>query len=433
MDGIEATIQIKGSADLAPPPPVVLVTAHATDELARRAEAAGVDVFLTKPVSQSALWNAVNEAMGGGRRTRPAADEMVTFEGSRVLLVEDNDINRRVAIELLEAAGLDVAAAENGTDALSRLEREPFAAILMDIQMPGMDGLEATRRIRALARGGEVPIIALTAHAMAGDRERFLTAGMNDYVSKPIDEAELLAALARWLPHCRTTVSRKRSAPHRELPGLDLSRALLRVRGNQRLLKRLVRDFVGRREEMLEEIRTAISEGRAAEALALAHTLKGSAGAIAATRVAATAAEIECVLRDGGEPRLEPLADALAELVKSARQLDEDQSVTEAPPEIPAPTPRDLDDAALRRALSVLRHELETNGLAATAALHPVAAALAGRGIDKKLRQIEVEIDLLRYDNAVKTLRSIAHAVGIEEAGQEDVGGEVDTGHEETA
>lgn len=144
------------------------------------------------------LLNRVMEQASAERQ--PSAGETGFAAGQRVLLVEDNEINREVAQEMLVIAGLSVTPAENGVEALRVLEEANFDAVLMDVQMPEMDGIDATRAIRADLRYGVLPIIAMTAHAMEGDRERCLEAGMNDYVTKPIEENELLGVLSKWLP-----------------------------------------------------------------------------------------------------------------------------------------------------------------------------------------------------------------------------------------
>ena len=195
MDGIEAGRRIKKGAGARKVPTVVMVTAYGREEIMRQAEGAGLDGFLIKPVNESVLLNTIMEVLGRGvhRQFRPLAaqatqpDAMASIRGARLLVAEDNEINQQVAREILESAGFVVEIANNGREAVEKVRSSPYDAVLMDIQMPEMDGLQATAELRQDGRFVDLPIIAMTAHAMAGDREQSLKAGMNDHVNKPID------------------------------------------------------------------------------------------------------------------------------------------------------------------------------------------------------------------------------------------------------
>jgi len=229
MNGDEVTQRLQADPDIHPKPKVVMVTAYGREDVIRLADQAGVNGFLIKPVSPSLLLDTLVTVMGRGRllglatrsgpypaghlaapppegrEATPAQALPPALAGARILLVEDNDINREFATELLLSEGLRVEEAGDGAEALAQVQAREYDAVLMDIQMPVMDGLEATRRIRALAAapGGErfatLPIIAMTALAMTGDAEKTLAAGMNDHVTKPVNPERLMAALARWL------------------------------------------------------------------------------------------------------------------------------------------------------------------------------------------------------------------------------------------
>ena len=197
--------------------PVVLVTAYARDEIVASARDVGVETLLVKPISASSLYEVVLRLLGGPWLAEPA-DGTVRLEprrfaeGARILLVEDNPLNREVAVDMLQATGAKVVVAANGNEALELVGREVFDLILMDVQMPGMNGLEATRSIRALGAAGTMPILALTASSMPGDRERCLAAGMVDYLVKPVDPPAFLAALERWIPPVEFRRVRRRSS-----------------------------------------------------------------------------------------------------------------------------------------------------------------------------------------------------------------------------
>ena len=204
MDGIETARQL---AALAQPPAVVLVTAYGREEVFREATRAEIEHVLVKPVNPSILFDAAIQALGGATTSTaeqaqdPAADDpdVAAVRGARILLVEDNLLNQQVAQELLQEVGFVVEIAENGEEAVAQVRAGAFEAVLMDMQMPVMDGMTATRLIREDSRFARLPILAMTANAMEGDREQCLEAGMNDHIPKPIDPEELFATLRRWI------------------------------------------------------------------------------------------------------------------------------------------------------------------------------------------------------------------------------------------
>ena len=207
VNGIETTKMIKSDPDIPSRLLVIMVTAYGREEIRKQAESVEIDVFLVKPVTNSLLFDAIMEAFGkhGGRKSRPIKygvekiSEIGNIRGARVLLAEDNEINQQVATELLEKAGLRVTIANNGKEAIKAIEGSEFDLVLMDVQMPEMDGLEATGYIRENPRFSNLPIVAMTAQAMTGDREKCIEAGMDDYVTKPIDVNDLFSALVKWI------------------------------------------------------------------------------------------------------------------------------------------------------------------------------------------------------------------------------------------
>jgi len=215
VDGLEATRLIKEDSALRKQPAVVMVTAFGREEVRDEAERLNIEAFLLKPVTKSMIVDTLVTLFSPSRgETATAADtateQGVRLDGLRVLLVEDNEINQQVAVELIEGAGAKVTVAGDGRQGVELLETAtdplPYDVVLMDVQMPEMDGLEATREIRAREQEGPIhpsgstrlPIIALTAHALTGDRDRCLVAGMDDYLMKPLRRKDLEEALARW-------------------------------------------------------------------------------------------------------------------------------------------------------------------------------------------------------------------------------------------
>jgi two-component system sensor histidine kinase/response regulator len=268
----------------------------------------GISAYLTKPIRQEELLDAILTALG----TRPSTDTMPPLvtrhslrevrNSLRILLAEDNAVNQLVAVRLLEKHGHAVTVAENGRKALETFDKEPYDLILMDVQMPEMDGWEATQAIRMKekATGGHIPIIAMTAHAMKGDEERCIAAGMDDYLTKPIRTAALLEALdkiARRQPETADTAHAAPSQPAND--AIDLAVALERLDGDRDLFEELVQVFRNECPNVIEEMRQAIGQGDAKTLERSAHGLKGSSAQLGGLAVSQIAMQIEKMARSG--------------------------------------------------------------------------------------------------------------------------------------
>jgi signal transduction histidine kinase/CheY-like chemotaxis protein/HPt (histidine-containing phosphotransfer) domain-containing protein len=243
-----------------------------------------------------------------------AVAKNIRFDGARVLVADDNATNQLIAREMLAAAGATVHCVGNGAEALSAATTRNFDAVLMDMQMPGMDGLDATRQLRQA--GGAMPILAMTANVMDKDRQECLAAGMNDVVAKPIDEPQLLATLAKWLAPSAASVAETRPAeavatlPAR-LPGIDLADALRRMGGRQAMLLGMLRDFVGDEAETVRLMRAHGENGNAAAAGQAAHALRGLAVNLGCGQLSAAAQAVETAARQNDAGGLRPLLGAV--------------------------------------------------------------------------------------------------------------------------
>jgi signal transduction histidine kinase/CheY-like chemotaxis protein len=323
MDGIEASRRIKNHTGLRKIPPIVLVTAYGREEAIQQVEEIGLEGFLLKPVSPSMLFDAIMQALGKevqdvslmGRKKEKKSKALKAIHGARVLLVEDNEINQQVALEILQGARLNVTVVDNGQKGVDAAKKKQYDAILMDIQMPVMDGYTASREIRNLkSKIGNVPIIAMTAHAMAGDEQKSIEAGMNDHVTKPIDPDQLFATLQKWIkPVAEPTVVQKsavRDAPAEpdqvvpveddlpeSLPGFDLATGLSRLMGNKRLYRKLLLDFGANYGGVAGDIREALAARNFTRAHSLVHNLKGLAGNLAATGLQASTVAMEKLVK----------------------------------------------------------------------------------------------------------------------------------------
>jgi two-component system sensor histidine kinase/response regulator len=429
MDGIALLRQLQARDGQLPA--TVMASAFGSEALVCEAQAAGVAVFVHKPVSPTTLFDAAMQALGRGVAQAtpvPVRAGRDFWPARSVLVVEDNAVNRLVACELLVEFGVTVRTAASGLEAVAALAEQSVDLVLMDIQMPGLDGVETTRRIRRLP-GGRVPVVALTAHAMLGDRDRFLGAGMDDYLAKPIEEIDLLRVLRRWLPPpeirsevvINPAVEAVLSGPalHPESQTgstdvLDLATALRRVRGNRDLLARLLGDFAQRHRDDAEILGTLLDAGQMREASALLHGLKGAAATLALTPLAAEAAAVEeQLLRTDRRPVLEGLAGALANAL--AHIASQDAATTPAgstTPEVPAASTIPTDHRAARKALDALDHSLARNALSAEA--HWRALQVAWPGATSELQAVGARIRILDFAGARELLRPLAERMTIE-------------------
>jgi polar amino acid transport system substrate-binding protein len=310
MDGIELGDKITNGDILSTPPVFVMVTAYDRDEMLKKAQHINLASSITKPVTASTLLDITQKVMG----EEHIADNKVsnskldfsaasTIVGAEILLVEDNEINQQIAVELLEMAGLIVTVANNGKIAIDILEGKSFAAVLMDIQMPVMDGYTATRQLRKDEKYASLPIIAMTANAMTGDREKCIDAGMNDHLSKPINPQEVYKTLAQWIEPTGNDASQlllnqieTQTDDLPVLPGFDVDSALLRMGGKSSTYRKALKKVATAEADTVERIRQAVNEEDYHSAELIAHTLKGVAGNIGADFVVPSAEKLERML-----------------------------------------------------------------------------------------------------------------------------------------
>ena len=319
LDGIETGKRILALSELDTAPHLVMVTAYDREEVIKQAEESGFENVLIKPVTSSILFDTAIAALGAeleGTETVQAGPsfDIERARGARVLLVEDYEINQEVAIGQLEDAELFVDLAENGADAVRMVRENDYDLVLMDMQMPVMDGIEATRIIRSDLRFRNLPIVAMTANALVSDREMCLQAGMNDHIAKPIDPDQLFGVLLRWIRRpdgdgaatkdgasVKTpgTIANAADAVPLDIAGIDVKSALKRIGGNRKRYETLLRRFAQQQAGTVEGIRGALSLGDAASAERAAHSLKGAAGTLGAAALSEAAAKAESAIKTG--------------------------------------------------------------------------------------------------------------------------------------
>jgi len=471
MDGIETAKQIRQDVHLKQIPTIIMVTAYGREEVMQQAQKAELDGFLIKPVNQSVLFNTIMEVFGqkADRKTRsspwqvPQNKELESVRGAKILLVEDNEVNQQVATELLEKAGLSVTIAENGREAIQAVKTSSFDLILMDIQMPDMDGYEATRAIRDYEAGKRqesglssvssdfTPIVAITAHAMSGDRKKCLEAGMNDYVSKPISPRELFSAIIRWikpaslqktasLNFCtpepgnaepqfgvetlrgaeiaflQKTASLNFCTPEAEtvntgeplLTGINIKDALERI-GDRELFRKILLKFKENHSNVSDEINVALKNGDTELALRLAHTIKGVAGNISAHDLYKAALELETGLRQGSsrEGLLEKFSQCLNIVLHSIGTMEQ----KEEPKAVVSTEPADI--SKIKVVLTELSELLEDDYTEAADRLNSLKRLVNDSAIREKLKHLEYFMGQYDTDSALKTLYRIADLLNI--------------------
>ena len=348
MDGLETARRIRQMATSTEPPVIIMHSDYELQEVRPLAQEVGIDAFLPKPATASAFYDAIMNALGHhldhGVSQQPIPAQQARSDNSRVLLVEDNEINQEIACELLRMAQVRVDTVNNGQEAVDAVAQTAYALIFMDVQMPVMDGLEATRRIRAA--GYTMPIIAMTAHAMRGDRDISLSAGMNDHLTKPLDPEALFTTINHWLPFATSSVvapapgspsatqsrdgstvapgtttsstyTRARRLPDR-IEGFNLSAGLSAVGKNEALYADLLGKFASRYATITEDITNSLQNNDLETAVRLAHTVKGIAANLGAESLAEAAGALEKTITNDPSmtaPHLKTLVLRLADAV----------------------------------------------------------------------------------------------------------------------
>ena len=426
MNGLEALAGIRADAAGGDAPPAcIMVTAYHRVALLESASQRGVplDGVLNKPVSPSTLLDQMMQVFGGGagqsrkaQRQSCYKDDALALRGAWLLLVEDNEVNQEVAQQILSDAGIRVDIAGNGAIALAKIAENAYDGVLMDCQMPVMDGYQATRKLRQDARYSSLPVIAMTANAMVGDKEKCLDAGMNDFIAKPIDVAQLFGTLARWIAPARTQeVAVVVAAPEAALPaiaGLKLDDALRRMGGNARLMRKLLDRFVETQFDAMLRISAAMAHGQRETAIREAHTLKGLAGNIGAASLADSAARIEYLLslesHDGLPQALTACSHVLDELVP---RISLAMQLRTTPIEQVGGPAMQVDRDRLEADLRELSQLLQQDDAQAVKHLENIAPVLVAAGQAEHARRLKRMLGLYDFEGALLQLNEAAVAL----------------------
>jgi len=418
IDGFTAASHIRDGLGLNEQPKMILVSAAGrlvSEELDKHAEI--FDEVLSKPVRQEDLSAVIFNLFGlkhSGKShcSSPNAQRKVPsmrqIQGSQILLVEDNAINQQVAVEILEQSGFLVDVAGNGQECLDMLAKKNYDCVLMDIQMPVMDGYTATRKIREQPVYESLPILAMTANVMSEDRQRVLDAGMNDHISKPVVPNDLFTTLIKWITPAERAVPPRHNETNNfdssvhlpsHIEGIDLPKALLNVGGNRKLLKKLLVDFWTDHHGDIAVMQREFGQGNYAVVQRMAHTLKGVGGSIAANSLQSSAAVLEASLREGQTSTALLQIQALDKVLEPLMQHLQDWSKSQSEPTISV---RPMSDDEVEDSLNLLEQLLKS--------FDPDAAEKA----KQFLSRIEVapqtrerlikEADSFDFDSALETL-----------------------------
>jgi signal transduction histidine kinase/CheY-like chemotaxis protein len=439
MDGIETSRRIINHRDLKKKPVIIMVTSYGREFVMKQAEELGLDGFLLKPISPSMLLNVIMQAFH--LEGKPTMDPdilkqvylntgiVAAIRGARILLAEDNELNQQVAVEILESAGFVVEVADNGKEALEMVRTKEYDAVLMDIQMPEIDGFTAAQKIRGLdSHTRNIPIIAMTAHALRGDREKSLAAGMNHHIAKPIDPNELYHVLAQWIkpgdreistrPIAQVTAGNPDETTFPPMPGIDIQAGLARIQGNRELYKKLLQQFYAAHKNTVKTIEGAVNSGDYNRARQIVHDVKGISGNISAMDLYAAARELETRIKPGDPGGLEePLhhfamcmdkvMDAIAgpdqgkeELVPAGGSGPEEQG--------------EVEISFVKPLILKLARLIRSADQDAAAALETLEKYLDGAGHTDRLKILKQTIGRYDFENALVCLRETAKLLGID-------------------
>ena len=425
MDGVELVNRIN-QLDLNERPAIVMATAFDHEELEAALGSTPVGAILSKPATPSSLFDSIMVALH--RETALVAVPQVTpaelsrqLAGRRVLLVEDNEVNRELAHEMLTNIGLDVALAENGQQAVEAVRANDYDLVLMDCQMPVMDGYEATGKIRDELHLRNLPIVAMTANALASDRERCLSAGMNDHIPKPIDVAVLYATLTHWLrPRDRDALPAPLARPDSASDGakIDSASALARMGGNRAMYDRLIVRFRENQGDAVERLQADREVGDSAAMILRAHTLRGLAGNIGAVALSRLAGELEDKLRQGAATGDDAIGELLSRLGDALPKALAIPTNAVEPTESPV---RQANVPALdSKALATLQRLLDDDDAAAVRLFEEIAPQLGPHGEATLVAQLARQISQYEFDDASATLRQITDKLGRDGANPTD-------------
>lgn len=434
MDGIETSRRIKQNLKLDRIPMIIMMTAFGREEIIKQSEQLNINAFLIKPVNESLLFNTILEVLGRAAttaqipiiKTGEATGDIDTRKHARILLVEDNVFNQQVASEILQHVGIRVDIANNGKEAIDAINQKAYDLVLMDVQMPIMSGYEACAIIRKNDKHKNLPIVAMTAHAVTGAREECLAAGMDDYLSKPIDPERLYQVLIKWIKADNPRLVSEGEGDHKKTnnpigeatlpdcrPDIDVSEGVTRMMGNEKRYRQLLLDFAKDYGLISEDIKSKLIQKDYQAISELAHMLKGVAGNLSIKSIEAVSAELETVFSQEQAPEsndeqlLTRFEQTLTAVILTINSLNENQ-LTEESGEKSETTSADAQTILIR-----MEELLKANNSDVEDYLEDLKNALPGSNWDEPLSILTESIDHFDFEKALISLQSIIKATSI--------------------
>ncbi len=426
MDGIKTSKLIKANNQLSKIPTIIMVTAHGREEIKKEAQNAGLDGFLIKPVTPSVLLDTVVTYLGKNtsKKTEDDLDREkeslpLTIQGAKILLVEDNAINQEIANEILKNAGLIVTIANNGKEAVEKVKESEFDLVLMDLQMPEMNGFEATKIIKSDPSLKDLPVLAMTANVMKHDIEKCMNAGMQGHIAKPIDTKYLFKMLGKWIKPREefTSIPTPPKDSSNEMddveipnfPEINVQKSLEMIGGDKALYRKLLFQFHDLCLNSMQEIEAALEEDDIKTVGSLMHTLKGASGSIGATNLASASGKIESqILEKGvGKPDLDldNFSECFGKVISSLSQLNTRDSKTKDQPEMGRPVE---DHKTLLDSLNDLEPLLKTRKPKKCAqALEKVLSLSWPPDLLGEIKNLEQSVNKYKFTKAIATLESL--------------------------
>jgi|GEM_PF-2156374 len=420
LNGIETSYAIKNHENMSQVPAILMVTAYDVENAQKDERISSVDGFLTKPVKQSVLFDTVmkifNLEKADGNKT-PALEKgdfelkwLPSIAGAEVLLVEDNKINQQVARELLEKSGLNVTIADNGYEAIAKVAQKTFDLVFMDIHMPELDGIEAAKQIRSQSKYADLPIVAMTANAMEGDKDLSLASGMNGHITKPINPSVLVNTLIKWIKPKNTWSEKPESPDTRKETWLTFNtinsdQGIKNVGGDSKFYLKILQEFADSNRNVAEQIKHDIVTGDYKKAFIAVHTVRGIAGNIAAFSLYEAAAQLEGALRNETNNGVESFYLQFNESITNV--LAELQVLAARPSNTPLLVGDDINREAAQLLLNKLRILLDEANAEAGDLIMEIneilTTPLTGGLVNILIDQIE-NVD---FDKALETLNQI--------------------------
>ncbi len=417
LDGIETIRKIYNDFNIPKKPTIIMITAHGREEAMHQATGLSISCFIDKPIFERVLIRALLKALGlieegayiDNILHKEIAQSIASLRGAKILLVEDNQTNQELAIDLLSSNEIDVQLAQNGQEAIEMVELQEYDGVLMDCQMPIIDGYEATRILRNDARFKKLPILAMTANAMAHDREMALESGMNDHIPKPINPKHLFDTMAKWIkpknPQLISKVAKQSSKSDETLPpldGIDTTKGLKSVMGNVQKYKALLIKFKTREAHFVQTFSNALKDEDFDTMIRLAHTLKGLSGTIGAIELARYAQELEKSSQSKQlkaiKQHFEEVSVELRSILKTLEMITQEQKSLET---------ITLEEEELNALLAQLKKQLETYNPKAKESLQKLQSTTQMQKHSQILCDIASNIDSYNFEEGYKSLEKM--------------------------